>query len=105
MFVRASRRHGSFWEKEWSEVGFKAVQKFLRTIGPTNIGLIRQAILRLEDAIQCLNPHLHTADDRRFVYDDILMSILRVLADRAKLQSLDLHFYGKQSLDRLSLRR
>ena len=50
----------------------------------------------LEDATPCLNPNMHTADDRRFVYDDVLMSVLRQLADHAKLRKLDLHFYGEK---------
>lgn len=94
LFVRRGRRHGSYWEPEWSEVGYKAIRRFLRLIGPTNIGLLRHVTLLLEDATPCLNPEMTTADDRRFVYDDVLMSVLRHLGDHAKLQKLDLHFHG-----------
>ena len=95
-FVRKTRRHGSYWEKEWNEVGFKAVRKFLRLIGSKNISLIRHVTLLLEDAVQCLNPGLRTADDRRFIYDEVLMSVLRHLASHAKLQTLYLHFHGRK---------
>ncbi|KAK3707039.1 hypothetical protein LTR37_012371 [Vermiconidia calcicola] len=100
IFARKTRRHGSYWQPEWSEVGFKAVRKFLKIIGPTNIGLIRRATLLLEDATPCLNPDLTTADDRRFVYDDVLMSVLRQLTDYAKLEKLDLHFHGRRRVER-----
>lgn len=82
--------------RDWDELGFKVVRKFLRMIGAPNIALIRHATLSLEDATPCLNPNMHTADDRRFVYDDVLMSVLRALADHAKLQRLDLHLSGKE---------
>ena len=94
LFVRMTKRSGSFWEGEWNEVGFKAVRRFLKMIGPTNTGLLRHAALLLEDATPCLNPNLVTADDRRFVYDNVLISCLRHLADHAKLQLLELHFRG-----------
>jgi hypothetical protein len=95
LFVRKTRRHGSYWEREWNEVGFKAVRKFLQLIGPENIALIRNVTLLLEDATPCLNPSMATADERRFVYDEVLMSCLKMLAQHAKLQKLQMHFRGK----------
>lgn len=94
LFVRKTRRHGSYWEREWNEVGFKAVRKFLQLIGPDNTSLIRNATLLLEDATPCLNPNMATADERRFVYDEVLMSCVKMLARNAKLQKLQLHFRG-----------
>ena len=91
---RNSNRYGSFWEREWNELGFKAVRKFFKRIGPVNTGHIRYATLLLEDAIPCLNPGLPTQDDRRFVFDDVLVSVLRHLATHGKLEQLDLHFRG-----------
>lgn len=93
-FARNIQRRGSYWAVNWNEVGFKAVRRFLKAIGSTNIGLLRHVTLLLEDAIPCLNPDLRTADDRRFVYDENLMSVLRHLADHGKLQKLDLNFHG-----------
>jgi hypothetical protein len=94
LFVRKTRRHGSYWEREWNEVGFKAVRKFLHLIGPENTALIRDATLLLEDATPCLNPGMTTADERRFVFDEVLMSCLKMLAQASKLRKLHLHFRG-----------
>ena len=94
LFKRKCRQQGSYWESEWNEEGFKAVRKFLKLIGPTNTGLIRHATLVLGDATPCLNPGLKTADARRFVFDDVLMSILRHLADYTQLRKLELNFGG-----------
>ena len=99
LLVRKTRRHGSYWEQEWNEVGFKAVRKFLKLIGPANIALLRDVTLHLEDATPCLNPGLATADARRFVFDEVLMSVLKTLAQFAKLRKLDLHFRGKLARD------
>ena len=100
LFVRKTRRHGSYWEREWNEVGFKAVRKFLQLIGPDNIAMIRNVTLLLEDATPCLNPSMATADDRRFVRDEVLMSCLRMLAQHAKLQKLQMHFRGRRRVER-----
>lgn len=94
LFVRKTRRHGSYWEREWNEVGFKAVRKFLRLIGAENMTLIREVTLLLEDATPCLNPSMSTADERRFVHDEVLMTCLKMLAQSAKLHKLHLHFRG-----------
>lgn len=95
VIVRKTGRHGSYWVSEWNEVGFRAARKFLKSIGPTNTGLLRHLTFFFEDAVPCLNPSMVTADDRRFVFDDVLMSVLRHLADHARLKKLDLHFRGK----------
>jgi hypothetical protein len=98
--ARRAHRYGSFWEKEWSELGYLHVRKFFKSIGPTNSALIRHLTLMLEDAMPCLNPTLHSAEDRRFVHDDDLMSVLRHLVDHSQLQTLKLHFYGRRKVDR-----
>ena len=95
LFMRKTRRHGSYWEREWNEVGFKAVHKFLHIIGPTNTALIREVTLWLEDATPCLNPSMATADERRFVFDEVLMEVLKLLAQNGRLRKLGLHFRGK----------
>ena len=103
IFERRTARHGSYWQSDWNEVGFKPMRKFLKSIGPLNLSLIRRASLQLEDAMPCLNPGMHSADDRRFVNDDTLMSCLRQLADHGRLQELELHFYGESWLHRCAV--
>lgn len=92
---RRTARSGSYWEAEWSEAGFKPVKRLLKMIGPTNTALLRHVGIHCEDAMPCLNPDLHTADERRFTRDEVLMSCLRHLARHAQLQTLELNFNGK----------
>lgn len=54
----------------------------------------------LEDAVPCLNPASMTNEDRRFVNDDELMSILRHLVEHSELQSMKIHFNGRRRVDR-----
>ncbi|KAK4548883.1 hypothetical protein LTR36_008656 [Oleoguttula mirabilis] len=98
-FARRMSRYGSFWEDEWKELGFRSVRKFLKIIGPMNTGLIRNVSLQLEDAIPCLNPDKMSHEDRRFVHDDTLMSILRHLGDHGNLQKLMLNFHGRRRVE------
>lgn len=100
LFRRMTLRAGSFWVKDWNEVGFRSARKFLKAIGPSNTGFIRHITFSLEDAVPSLNPDLATAEERRFVHDDVLMSILRHLADYGQLQLLELHFQGRKSITR-----
>lgn len=77
----------------------QSVRKFLKSIGPTNTGLIRNIGLQLEDAIPCLNPDKMSHEDRRFVHDNALMSILRHLGDYTQLQTLKLNFHGRRRVE------
>lgn len=78
---------------------FQSVRKFLKMIGSTNTALIRNIGLQLEDAIPCLNPDKMSHEERRFVYDDVLMSVLRHLGDHAQLQTLKLNFHGRRRVE------
>ncbi|GAB7360933.1 hypothetical protein MBLNU230_g0917t1 [Neophaeotheca triangularis] len=100
LFRRMTMRAGSFWVKEWNEVGFRSARRFLKAIGPTNTGFIRRLTFSFEDAVPSLNPDLSTAEERRFVHDDVLMSVLRHLADYGQLQRLQMHFQGRKSITR-----
>ena len=53
----------------------------------------------LEDAVPSLNPQLRTAEERRFVHDDVLHSILRHLGRHGRLEKLHLHFAGRRNID------
>ncbi|KAI7434690.1 hypothetical protein KC336_g3784 [Hortaea werneckii] len=98
-FSRRSDRHGSFWQAEWSELGFKSIRKFLKTIGPANTSMIRHLSFQFEDATPCLNPDTMSHEDRRFVHDEALISILRHLGDYAQLQTLKLNFHGRRRVE------
>ncbi|EMF12798.1 uncharacterized protein SEPMUDRAFT_163845 [Sphaerulina musiva SO2202] len=97
---RRTQRYGSFWEHEWRELGYLNVRKFMKAIGPTNTALIRKVSFMLEDAVPCLNPSMKTNEERRFVHDADLISVLRHLGDHAQLQTLELHFHGRRRVDR-----
>ncbi|EME81475.1 uncharacterized protein MYCFIDRAFT_208361 [Pseudocercospora fijiensis CIRAD86] len=97
---RRTQRYGSFWESEWREVGFLNVRYFMKSVGSTNMAFIRKLSFMLEDAVPCLNPAMRTNEERRFVHDDHLMSVLRHLGDHSQLQTLDLHFHGRRRVDR-----
>lgn len=99
-FHRLNQSRGTYWVANWTEVGFKAVRKFVKMIGPTNLSLIRHVTLLFEDAVPSLNPHLKTAEERRFVHDEVLMSILNSLADYSCLRKLELCFQGRKPLNR-----
>jgi hypothetical protein len=71
-----------------------------RSIGPSNTALLRKLSFMLEDAVPCLNPAKTTNEDRRFVNDDDLVSVLRHLGDHAQLEILELHFHGRRRVDR-----
>lgn len=98
-FQRQSRRHGSIWAADWGELGFKPTRKFLKMIGPINTSLIRHVTFLLEDAAPSLNPKLHNAEERRFVHDENLHSVLRHLSTHGKLEKFHINFQGRKNLD------
>ncbi|KAF2773735.1 hypothetical protein EJ03DRAFT_305317 [Teratosphaeria nubilosa] len=98
-FNRRTSRYGSFWENDWRELGYRSVRHFLKQIGPTNTSLIRHVVFQFEDATPCLNPITMSHEDRRFVHDDALMSILRHLGDYSQLQTFKINFHGRRRVE------
>jgi hypothetical protein len=98
-FNRRTSRYGSLWENDWHEVGYRSARRFLKSIGPTNTSLIRQLTLQFEDATPCLNPETMSHDDRRFVNDKVLMSVLRHLGDYGALEVLKINFHGRRRVE------
>jgi len=99
VFGRQCRRAGSYWDYEWKEIGFLPVRTFVDMIGG-NLSLIKRITLILEDATPCLNPHLKTNEERRFIHDADLLLMLRTLAERAlNLKRLGLHFHGRRRVE------
>jgi len=98
-FQRQSRRCGSIWAADWGELGFKPVRKFLKMIGPSNTSFIRHVTMLFEDAQPSLNPQMHNAEERRFVHDENLHSVLRHLATHGTLERFYMNFQGRKTLD------
>jgi hypothetical protein len=98
-FQRQSRRCGSIWAPDWGELGFKPVRKFLKMIGPSNTSFIRHVTMLFEDAQPSLNPQMHNAEERRFVHDENLHSVLRHLATHSTLERFYMNFQGRKTLD------
>lgn len=98
-FQRQSRRCGSIWAPDWGELGFKPVRKFLKMIGPSNTNFIRHVTMLFEDAQPSLNPQMHNAEERRFVHDENLHSVLRHLATHGTLERFYMNFQGRKTLD------
>lgn len=98
-FQRQSRRYGPIWAADWGELGFKPVRKFLKMIGPSNTSFIRHVTMLFEDAQPSLNPQMHNAEERRFVHDENLHSVLRHLATHGTLERFYMNFQGRKTLD------
>ena len=96
-----SRRHssrGKPFVNGDSEIGYKDFLRFLRQIGQHNVGLIRDLAIAFEDMAANTIRRYDTAEERRFVYDDVLLSCLRNLARNGRLRKLSLSFQGKKEL-------
>ena len=96
-FGRVSYGRGKFYEKEWAEIGYKDLKRFLVAIGPRNVSQISSIILRLEDGTPSGNPGL-SHQERRFINDSHLQSCLRQLGNQGKLKSLELEVGGRSIL-------
>lgn len=103
-FCRRTSRYGSFWDDDWRELGYRAVHAFVKTIGPVNLGHLRHLSFQFDDATPCLNPGAMSHEERRFVNDDVLMSILRHLGAHTRLEQLDLNFHGRRRVERSDTR-
>ncbi|CZT14180.1 uncharacterized protein RCC_00154 [Ramularia collo-cygni] len=96
---RRMERCGSLWTSQWNEACYLPTRKFFKSIGSENTALIRHMTLNLEDRLPCLNTSLSN-EERRFVNDEELLSVLRHLIQHSQLQTLKLHFYGRKKVDR-----
>lgn len=104
LFQRNTSARTQRWTTDVREVGFKDLRFFLKSIGPTNISFLRHIIFLLEDAVPSLNPHLTSAEERRFVHDDYLMASLKLLGLYGALSHLDLAFYGRKTVSKTDVR-
>lgn len=93
---------GGYWEPKWSTLGYETPKAFLDTIGTANVSLLRDVTLHFGDFSRSARPHA-SPDERRYVHDPQLFSILDCLADFGKLQKLKIIFDGISSQVPLTL--
>ena len=86
-FRRNQASRGQFWRKQWKEIGYKDVRRFLETIGPVNMSYINNISFILSDATPSTTPYLTTAE-RRFVNDATLHHIFEMIGRTTVLQEL-----------------
>ncbi|KAI9797840.1 MAG: hypothetical protein M1835_006362 [Candelina submexicana] len=106
---RCGLLRGHYYDKTWSEIGYKDFERFLKLIGPKNISLIREMHLQLTDGAPSAFPDA-TYEARRFINDVHLRECLKLLAKHSQLRKLTLGFWGRRQvalwdLDFLSLLR
>ncbi|KAF2631598.1 hypothetical protein BU25DRAFT_407244 [Macroventuria anomochaeta] len=98
-FERHESTRGTFYEHEPKEIGYQDALQFLKMIGPENIQYLRDLKIVFNDARPSDTPHAHSNEDRRYMTDDILINVLRILR-HAKLRKLSLAFMGRRNLQR-----
>lgn len=96
-FERTPRTRGQYWEKEWKEIGFKDVRRFLETIGNSNISHMKYVSFLLFDAAPGVTPYLDEAE-RRFANDPVLHRCFALIASNTILSKLALTFSGRRPL-------
>lgn len=100
-FERSHLQRGKYYEREWHEIGFKDIRRFLETIGTTNISMMRYVSFEFTDATRTYGPEgeIH----RRFVNDPVVWRCLELIASNTHLLKLAVTFAGRRNLDRPDL--
>lgn len=96
-FERHESTRSTFYQHEPKEIGYQDALQFLKMIGPENVQYLRDLKILFSDARPSNTPHAHSVEDRRYVADDVLINVLRILR-QAKLRKLSLAFIGRRSL-------
>jgi hypothetical protein len=96
-FSRNSQKRGKYWDKEWREVGFKDVRRFLTDIGPGNVSKVKYVSFLLEDAAPYATPSL-TVMERRFANDAILQDVFNIIGTNTVLRKLAILFGGRAAI-------
>ena len=90
-FRRTPATRGAYFEAQWKEIGFKDVRRFLESIGPSNVALMKHVSFDLRDAAPSLTPYLDE-EERRCVNDPILHHIFNIIGANAVLEKLYIEF-------------
>ena len=95
MFSRVSDRTGPWFAPYREEVGYKDMERFFRAIGSYNISLLKDITLHLSDALPIITQDLEP-EERRFVNEESLQRVLKMLGKHGKLESIQLTLAGKR---------
>ena len=98
-FERHESTRGTFYEHEPKEIGYQDALQFLKMIGSENLQYLRHLKIVFNDARPSDTPRAYSNEDRRYMTDDVLINILRILR-HAKLRKLSLAFMGRRNLQR-----
>lgn len=98
-FERHESTRGTFYEYEPKEIGYLDALQFFKMIGSENIQYLRDLKIVFNDARPSDTPHASSNEDRRYMTDDVLINVLRVLR-HAKLRKLSVAFMGRRQLQR-----
>lgn len=102
-FDRHEDTRGTFYEHKPKEIGYKDALHFMKMIGPENIQYLRDLKIGFSDARPSDTPELKSNEDRRYMSDDMLINLLRILRD-AKLRKLSLAFMGRRVIQRSDIK-
>lgn len=100
-FERSHSTRGKFFEEDWREIGFKDMRRFLETIGPTNISMMRYISIEFGDATKAYGPVEEI--ERRFVNDPVVLRCLELIGSNTHLAKFAVQFAGRRNLDRTDL--
>ena len=100
-FERSYGARGRFFEEDWREIGFKDIRRFLETIGPTNVSMMRYVSFDFGDASKTNGPVEEM--ERRFVNDPVVWHCLELIGSSAHLAKFAFQISGRRTLDRTDL--
>ncbi|KAK5064941.1 hypothetical protein LTR84_000775 [Exophiala bonariae] len=93
--ARTPQFRGKFFEKDWSEIAYQDIRRFLETIGPVNISKMKFISFAMTDGPSRLTQALPNVEHLRFANDPTMHHILRLIGDNASLTRLGLLFSGR----------
>jgi hypothetical protein len=93
-FGRCTDSRGTFWERQWKEVGYRDIRRFLTMIGPDNVSKLKYLSFCLTDGYLNRSKYL-VSEYPRFVNDPILQQALKVIGKNAYLLKLGITFAGR----------
>lgn len=102
-FERHESTRGTFYEHEPKEIGYLDALQFFKMIGPENIQYLRDLKIVFNDARPSDTPQATSNEDRRYMTDDALINVLRILR-HAKLRKFSLAFMGRRHLQRSDIK-
>lgn len=88
------RTSGGYWEPKWSALGYETMKMWFSTIGTENTQLLQNVYLHFADFSIRDRPY-ETIEERRYVRDPHIVSILDQLSACKSLKRLKISFNGK----------